>query len=191
MHSTWSMGDGLCEGGQNHWTEHRAGETFHWTVDRWTRQGLVRTRDIYLITTSTGFRSSLRYPLGKDLPVDLSAALTARDTTRICVTEEQYSIYGAIDTSFELCKICSVNNKDSRIEPCGHFICRSCLTSWQVMISEVMDRHLSSRLLEAEEWSVTGSLSILSVWNQMLRVGDHRTVPTLDVAWQQHHWCKA
>jgi len=37
-------------------------------------------------------------------------------------------------TCFELCKICSVNNKDCKIQPCGHLLCHSCLVAWQVRI---------------------------------------------------------
>ena len=35
-------------------------------------------------------------------------------------------------STFQLCKICAENNKDIRIEPCGHLLCTPCLTSWQV-----------------------------------------------------------
>lgn len=31
-----------------------------------------------------------------------------------------------------MCKICAENDKDIRIEPCGHLLCTPCLTSWQV-----------------------------------------------------------
>jgi E3 ubiquitin-protein ligase CBL len=31
-----------------------------------------------------------------------------------------------------LCKICAENDKDIRIEPCGHLLCTPCLTAWQV-----------------------------------------------------------
>lgn len=50
-------------------------------------------------------------------------------------------MYSNMNTSFELCKICSVNNKNSKIQPCGHLICQNCLISWQV------DTHLLSRFL--------------------------------------------
>lgn len=35
-------------------------------------------------------------------------------------------------STFQLCKICAENDKDIRIEPCGHLLCTPCLTSWQV-----------------------------------------------------------
>ena len=37
-------------------------------------------------------------------------------------------------STFQLCKICAENNKDIRIEPCGHLLCTPCLTSWQVSV---------------------------------------------------------
>ncbi|CAF1358192.1 unnamed protein product [Adineta steineri] len=72
-----------------------------------------------------------KYPNGKNLHIDLSSALRPTESDRIFVSEEEFSIYCNMGTSFELCKICSVNNKDSKIQPCGHLICQSCLISWQ------------------------------------------------------------
>ena len=40
-------------------------------------------------------------------------------------------MYCDMGTSFQLCKICSENNKDRKLEPCGHMICSVCLESWQ------------------------------------------------------------
>lgn len=40
-------------------------------------------------------------------------------------------IYEQMDSTFEQCKICDANLKNIRIEPCGHFLCKPCLTSWQ------------------------------------------------------------
>lgn len=34
-------------------------------------------------------------------------------------------------STFQLCKICAENDKDIRIEPCGHLLCTPCLTAWQ------------------------------------------------------------
>lgn len=36
-------------------------------------------------------------------------------------------------STFQLCKICAENDKDIKIEPCGHLLCTPCLTSWQVV----------------------------------------------------------
>jgi E3 ubiquitin-protein ligase CBL len=34
-------------------------------------------------------------------------------------------------STFQLCKICAENDKDIKIEPCGHLLCTPCLTAWQ------------------------------------------------------------
>jgi E3 ubiquitin-protein ligase CBL len=52
----------------------------------------------------------------------------------IRVTQEQYELYCEMGSTFQLCKICAENDKDIRIEPCGHLLCTPCLTSWQVCI---------------------------------------------------------
>ena len=33
-------------------------------------------------------------------------------------------------STFQVCKICVENDKDVRMEPCGHLICHQCLQSW-------------------------------------------------------------
>lgn len=38
-------------------------------------------------------------------------------------------------STFQLCKICAENDKDVKIEPCGHLMCTSCLTAWQVKMT--------------------------------------------------------
>lgn len=75
---------------------------------------------------------SYKYPNGKNIHIDLSSALRPTESDRIYVSEEQYAIYCDMGTCFELCKICSVNNKDCKIQPCGHLLCQSCLIAWQV-----------------------------------------------------------
>jgi len=30
-----------------------------------------------------------------------------------------------------LCKICAENDKDTKLEPCGHLLCQQCLLNWQ------------------------------------------------------------
>lgn len=50
-----------------------------------------------------------------------------------------------IGSTFQLCKICAENDKDIRIEPCGHLLCTPCLTAWQVdSEGQVCDRISSS-----------------------------------------------
>lgn len=46
--------------------------------------------------------------------------------------QEQLQLYWAMNSTFELCKICAESNKDVKIEPCGHLLCSRCLAAWQV-----------------------------------------------------------
>ena len=48
----------------------------------------------------------------------------------IDVTEEQYEIYCEMGSTFQMCKICAENDKDIRVEPCGHLMCHVCLHNW-------------------------------------------------------------
>lgn len=48
------------------------------------------------------------------------------------IQQEQYELYCEMGSTFQLCKICAENDKDVKIEPCGHLMCTSCLTAWQV-----------------------------------------------------------
>ncbi|MPD03541.1 E3 ubiquitin-protein ligase CBL [Portunus trituberculatus] len=41
-------------------------------------------------------------------------------------------------STFQLCKICAENDKDIRIEPCGHLLCTPCLTLWQIFQCSVI-----------------------------------------------------
>ena len=70
------------------------------------------------------------YPNGRDIRVDLSQ-LAVSSAERIKISREQYDMYCDMGTSFQLCKICSENNKDRKLEPCGHLICARCLENWQ------------------------------------------------------------
>ena len=46
------------------------------------------------------------------------------------VSEEQYEIYCEMGSTFQMCKICAENDKDMKLEPCGHLICHICLHNW-------------------------------------------------------------
>lgn len=52
--------------------------------------------------------------------------------------QEQYELYCEMGSTFQLCKICAENDKDVKIEPCGHLMCTSCLTAWQVVEETVV-----------------------------------------------------
>lgn len=64
---------------------------------------------------------------------DLSWAIQPTPEDHIAVTQEQYELYCEMGSTFQLCKICAENDKDVRIEPCGHLLCTPCLTAWQIV----------------------------------------------------------
>lgn len=63
-----------------------------------------------------------------------SWAVQATPEDHIRITQEQYELYCDMGSTFQLCKICAENDKDVRIEPCGHLLCTPCLTAWQVSV---------------------------------------------------------
>ncbi|PNJ11898.1 E3 ubiquitin-protein ligase CBL-C isoform X2 [Pongo abelii] len=74
---------------------------------------------------------SYLYPDGKNHNPDLTELGQAEPQQRIHVSEEQLQLYWAMDSTFELCKICAESNKDVKIKPCGHLLCSCCLAAWQ------------------------------------------------------------
>lgn len=71
------------------------------------------------------------YPDGRHVNPDLTWAVQSNTEDHIRVTQEQYELYCEMGSTFQLCKICAENDKDIRLEPCGHLLCVPCLTSWQ------------------------------------------------------------
>ena len=80
-----------------------------------------------------GLRSYL-FPDGRPLNPDISYLAEDTEEDHICVTEEQYELYCEMGSTFQLCKICAENDKDIKIEPCGHLLCTPCLVHWQVCV---------------------------------------------------------
>jgi len=78
------------------------------------------------------FDCSYLYPDGQNTNPDLSSLISDVTQDHVKVSEEQYEIYCEMGSSFQLCKICSENNKDIKLEPCGHLMCTFCLVHWQV-----------------------------------------------------------
>ena len=64
--------------------------------------------------------------------------------------QEQLQLYWAMDSTFELCKICAESNKDVKIEPCGHLLCSRCLAAWQVGLTPVAPSPLVSPSLQGK-----------------------------------------
>lgn len=71
------------------------------------------------------------YPDGRSINPDLSFLVQDCQEDHIKVTQEQYELYCEMGSTFQLCKICAENDKDIRIEPCGHLLCTPCLNQWQ------------------------------------------------------------
>ncbi|XP_018424620.1 PREDICTED: E3 ubiquitin-protein ligase CBL [Nanorana parkeri] len=74
---------------------------------------------------------SYLFPDGRNQNPDLTGLCEPTPQDHIKVTQEQYELYCEMGSTFQLCKICAENDKDVKIEPCGHLMCTLCLTSWQ------------------------------------------------------------
>lgn len=124
------------------------------------------------------------YPDGRPHNPDLSFAVQSPLEDHITVTQEQYELYCEMGqlfdviliafinesfccfyclpltgSTFQLCKICAENDKDIRIEPCGHLLCTPCLTAWQVDSEGQVSYFYLSRL-EATKLTSTNSPSV-------------------------------
>ncbi|KAM7542803.1 hypothetical protein Aperf_G00000007919 [Anoplocephala perfoliata] len=72
------------------------------------------------------------YPNGTPSQSAILAPLVRNITqTHIQVSEEQHQLYSRIGSTFEVCKICTENTKNIRLEPCGHLLCKFCLVNCQ------------------------------------------------------------
>lgn len=77
------------------------------------------------------FLFSYLFPNGEDNNPDLSQDIGVKPEDHLKVTQEQYDLYSEIGMTFQMCKICAENDKDIRLEPCGHMMCSICLVNWQ------------------------------------------------------------
>jgi len=113
--------------------------------------------------TCTCARSYL-YPDGKSsVSTDLSVLVQDAPEDHIRVTQEQYELYCEMGSTFQLCKICAENDKDIRIEPCGHLLCTPCLTSWQVSHSLVLRRPLRLLILSFKLIVIVISITLIGI----------------------------
>lgn len=62
--------------------------------------------------------------------VVIPSLLLALPPVCVQVSEEQYEIYCEMGSTFQMCKICAENDKDVKVEPCGHLLCHVCLHNW-------------------------------------------------------------
>ena len=93
----------------------------------------VNNNYLYLISVNKCcLFCSYLYPDGRNVNPDLSSLVMNAAEDHVKVTQEQYELYCEMGSTFQLCKICAENDKDIRLEPCGHLLCTPCLVSWQV-----------------------------------------------------------
>ncbi|KAM4600642.1 E3 ubiquitin-protein ligase CBL-C isoform 3-T3 [Polymixia lowei] len=103
----------------------------HVTIEGGIVQTIPQNTPLYQALIQ-GFREGCYlYPDGRDMNPDLTSLCEPAQKSRVKVTEEQYELYCEIGSTFQLCKICTERDKDTRIQPCGHLLCRPCLAGWQ------------------------------------------------------------
>ncbi|XP_062912742.1 E3 ubiquitin-protein ligase CBL-C isoform X3 [Mobula hypostoma] len=100
------------------------------TDDGTTLQTIPHNKPLSHALTEGAREGFYLYPDGRDFNPDLTALCQPSQQDRIQVSQEQYQLYCEMGSSFQMCKICTENNKNRKMEPCGHLICDTCLTSW-------------------------------------------------------------
>eukprot|EP00729_Bicosta_minor_P003299 gene3299-5055_t len=95
-------------------------------------QAIPEGKSLYQALIDGALDGTYIYPQGLDVNVDLRQHMPVTAADHITVSFEENEIYAKVDSKFETCKICVVNNKDYRIEPCGHLMCRECFDEWSV-----------------------------------------------------------
>jgi E3 ubiquitin-protein ligase CBL len=95
-------------------------------------QTIPQNKSLMQVLIDGGQNGFYIMPKGQPTNPDLSKYVHETQAENIQVTEEEYQIYCEMGSSFQLCKICSENEKDTRIEPCNHLICGECLSQWQL-----------------------------------------------------------
>lgn len=107
-----------------------------WAIGHVTTEGnIVQTipqnTPLYLALLQGYQEGCYLYPDGRDVNPDLACLCESSQKSHVKVTEEQYELYCEIGSTFQLCKICAERDKDTRIQPCGHLLCHTCLSGWQ------------------------------------------------------------
>lgn len=107
-----------------------------WAIGHVTKEGHIiqtipQNQPLYQALIQGFKENCYLYPDGRDVNPDLTSLCRPTHKDRVKVTEEQYELYSEIGSTFQLCKICTERDKDTRIQPCGHLLCRPCLTGWQ------------------------------------------------------------
>lgn len=102
------------------------------TPQRQILQTIIQNMSLSQALIDGSLKGFYLYPNGNDVNPDLSSLTNISNSEdHVKVTEEQYELYCEMGSTFQQCKICAENDKDIRIEPCGHLLCSPCLISWQ------------------------------------------------------------
>ncbi|KAM3614835.1 uncharacterized protein V6R79_019655 [Siganus canaliculatus] len=103
----------------------------HVTTEGHIVQTIPQNIPLYLALIQGFKEGCYLYPDGRDVNPDLTCLCEPTPRGKVKVTEEQYELYCDIGSTFQLCKICAERDKDTRIQPCGHLLCKPCLIGWQ------------------------------------------------------------
>ncbi|CAL1548149.1 unnamed protein product [Lymnaea stagnalis] len=101
------------------------------TTDRQILQTIPQNKSLCQALLDGQREGFFLYPDGRSINPDLSFLVADSEEDHIRVTQEQYELYCEMGSTFQQCKICAENDKDIRLEPCGHLLCTPCLTQWQ------------------------------------------------------------
>lgn len=101
------------------------------TADRQILQTIIQNKSLAQALLDGQREQFYIHPHGRANNPDMMALVQDMPQLRIQVTKEQYEVYCEMGSTFQLCKICAENDKDVRVEPCGHLLCTPCLVSWQ------------------------------------------------------------
>lgn len=107
-----------------------------WAIGHVTKEGSIvqtipQNTPLYQALIQGFKEGCYLYPDGRDVNLDLTSLCEPAERGKVKVTEEQYELYCEIGSTFQLCKICAERDKDTRIQPCGHLLCKPCLRGWQ------------------------------------------------------------
>eukprot|EP00038_Savillea_parva_P024397 m.43908 g.43908 ORF g.43908 m.43908 type:complete len:770 (-) comp6462_c0_seq1:95-2404(-) len=90
----------------------------------------LTSKSLYQSLIDGAADGTYRFPNGRNENIDPREHMPLRADQKIDVTLEDHEIYATMGSVFELCKICHTRNKNFRMEPCQHLICRQCYDNW-------------------------------------------------------------
>ena len=93
-------------------------------------QAIPEGKSLYQALIDGSNDASYIYPNGQAQNIDVRSFMNVAADDHITVSHEQNAIYAKVDSKFETCKICHTNDKNYRIEPCGHLLCSACFDDW-------------------------------------------------------------